>query len=495
MKISRSLIALLAVLILVACTPSQEAETPTSELPTVLATAVVSVTETAVLPTATSGITATLEITATDTPLLGTPTSEVTPTTPAPATATAELTITPTLVLPSIPGRIAYLWSPEFSSGESPLTYNLNFAIPGSTPGEWQIETALSGLSAQFMFPSPDQSRFALTQYKNVETGELGYSRFGGNTFDVYVYELADGSFARFTDNHFEQYPEVSWSPNNREFTYAMNRAIWRVNLDDSSVQQLVDGFPGSLYNHSWSPDGQWLAIISARSEEEMVYNPNKLDIFNPSTGTLLPIVSEMEQGSLIWSPDSQWLAFTKTNEGGIFVLDVSTFAVTELLSPEHGYVVAAWSPDSLWLASIENPFREISPLYLSNVNTITTTELPPAADFRSITWSPDSTQIMTTVYDEEQAKLVIVNVLDGSTRELFAIDRVDINEREYGFEHILELQGLTWSPDGEWFLFYAEPEGTAGLYVIHYRGSEAYLIVETGLYSFDSRRAIWLSE
>lgn len=491
MRNFRSFIALLAGLMLVSCTAGQETQMPTAELSTMQATAVVLATDTTIPPTATLEATTTQETVVADTPVPATETvmSEVV------VTETVEVTITPTLVLPPIPGRIAYLWSPEFSIGESPLTYNLNFAVPGSTPAEWQIQTALSGLSAQFMFPSPDQSRLALTQYKNVETGELGYSRFGGNTFDVYVYELADGSFTKFTENHFEQYPEVSWLPNNRELTFPMNGAIWHVNLNDSSIQQLVGGFSGSLYDHSWSPDGQWLAILSARSEEDITYDPNKLDIFNTDLSTLLPVISAMGQGDFIWSPNSQWLAFTKSIESGLFVLDLSTFTVTELPLTEYDYTLAAWSSDNQLIAVFKNLADGTTSLYFWNSSMATTAGSISSGDIRSLHWSPNNSQVMLTVYEEEQAKLVLFSVSDTNTQELFVVDRISLDEREDEFEYISELQGLSWSPDGQWFLFYAEPEGKAGLYAISKEGGDAYLVVETGVYSFDSRRAIWLSE
>jgi Tol biopolymer transport system component len=226
-----------------------------------------------------------------------------------------------------------------------------------------------------------------------------------------------------------------------------------------------------------------------------MVYDPNKLDIFNHSTGALLPVVNEMAQGNFTWSPNSQWLAFTKSIESGLFVLDMSTFSVIELPFIEHDYILSAWSSDNQLLAIFKNPTDGTTSLYSWSPNAMTTVGSISSGDVRSLHWSPDNAQIMLTVYEEEQAKLLVMNVSDGNTQELFAIDRVDIIEREYGFEHISELQGLSWSPDGELFLLYAEPEGKAGLYVIHHDGGAAYLIVETGLYVFDSRRVIWLSE
>ena len=78
---------------------------------------------------------------------------------------------------------------------------------PGCFPHA--LLTVLSDITAQFMFPSPDEQYIALAQYVDTNGDGLIPSQRGGDSFDVDLFTIADGDLTRLTDNQLQHYPQI----------------------------------------------------------------------------------------------------------------------------------------------------------------------------------------------------------------------------------------------------------------------------------------------
>ncbi|MCP5098823.1 MAG: hypothetical protein GY943_25005 [Chloroflexi bacterium] len=383
-------------------------------------------------------------------------------------------------------------------------TYQLDFAIPGKTPDEWVIQTALTGLTSRDMFPSPDGQKLALAQYQDTNGDGYVPSPRGGDAYDVFLYTIADGSLVGLTDNQFSSYPEVNWLPDSQSFTYPIHHDIWQVDIENPSQQILLTNLDNRIFGHVWSLNGEFLAFNTQGTNGPSPPELDRLYIYKASTGEVvsvfenMPITLEMR-----WSADNNWLAIAPGQNSGLYLINAQTFEVLEVIERGSGRIKNDWSPDGHWLLYVE----DVSTIELwesSTKNSFDFIQEPYA--FSQFVWAPNSSELAFTMWDEEKISLVVANRESGEMRTLYIVDSVDKSERPYGLESISEMQLLTWSPDSQWILFFAEQEEGIGLYVINREGNEAYPILETGVRSFfhywianletdRTRQVVWLPD
>jgi len=93
----------------------------------------------------------------------------------------------------------------------------------------------------------------------------------------------------------------------------------------------------------TYSPDGKLLAYVSDESLEEEIW------LFDLATGGRKKLTThESTKGSFVWSKDSKKIAFSAANK--LFLVDVETGSVQDLLETPGGQSVAEFSPDGKWL-------------------------------------------------------------------------------------------------------------------------------------------------
>jgi dipeptidyl aminopeptidase/acylaminoacyl peptidase len=119
---------------------------------------------------------------------------------------------------------------------------------------------------------------------------------------DIYVVPLSSGDPRKLTEGHS---PAVS--PKGDVAVYLLKGEIWVANLDGSGKPQQLIHEMGRCSSLRWSPDGQLLAFVSARSDHSFigVYS------FAAKTITYLDPSADQDQDP-VWSPDSSKVAFLR---------------------------------------------------------------------------------------------------------------------------------------------------------------------------------------
>lgn len=410
----------------------------------------------------------------------GTATHTATPTTtktPIP-TKTATVTLPPTLpTLPPPTGSIYFLWDPTQLplSGQGDPVQNLYLATLGGIPDNWQIEPILDKL---YGWPitalSPDRTKLALTilEDRNGDgsISNIGYD-MGLDWPNIFFYSLTDDSLQRVTDEDPEVYT-LNWLSDNQTLFYQNDKTIFSFNTADFSKTQFAGPFVDGITQFAWSPDDSLLAV-ELRSSILYFLRKDTGDVIEPGG---LPTGYDSFIG---WSPNSQWLASTISRNAGLFVVNPNSSEIVNLVSSDYSSQFV-WSPDGQLLAFTQNVLRTSSSLQLWDSNSQTITLLTEAVSTSKMVWSSDSSSFAVGYVKEKTGGIWVIDVLTNAVRELAQ------------FDNAIKIAPLSWSPNGQWLLFFHEQESSAGLYLIHREGGEIYLLQET-TNTYEPYNIFWL--
>ncbi len=440
-------------LLLVGCTVEQPALTaaPVAHLPTTTPTP---------LDTATSAPTPTEPVLATTLPT-DTPSPTIPAATPEP---TQRPTSTPVALDPSLPlptGRIYFLWDPnpipeERGIGELPET-SLFEAIPGAAPNDWYIERVVEMFGKPIMIPAPDFTKLAILRYDDTNGDGVVDTQRGTDVANVYSYNVVNSSLTHLTENQWSP-GTVSWLSNAQALTYPQLNDLYVVELNAPLHTSKLISYSGNIYNHAWSPNGNFLASLHAPSAQ-----PTSiiiLDIFNPENNSVSNI-SEITSvpKKLLWSQNSQWLAFSQYIGRGLQIVNVRAGEVKELV-PFDNQVFSEWAPNDSSLA-----FTYDSKLFLWDANTEISTELFSAEVLGAPSWSSSGNDIAVGYADREQSGILIIDPVHYSQ------ERMDLG---------MTVSQVFWSPDGQWLLFSSELDDRVGLYMVNRKGGIPFIFLET---------------
>jgi len=202
---------------------------------------------------------------------------------------------------------------------------------------------------------------------------------------------------------------ETNWDDN------AYETEIWLADARTGATRQLTNAKKSSM-SPAWSPDGSRLAFISDRTDKRQLY------VINPNAGEAEALTTGEEGvGSFAWSPDGSSIAYTSTEGKPQSLKDrEKKYGEFEIVDQDH----------------------RMTHLFLFDVATKATRPLTHGAfTVGSFDWSPDGKaiafdhRINSDPANGGTADIAIVNVADGSVREVVTQDGPDSHP--------------VWSPDG----------------------------------------------
>jgi len=116
----------------------------------------------------------------------------------------------------------------------------------------------------------------------------------------------------------------VDWAPQGDQIAFAMavdkpdSYEIFLMNPDGSNVRQLTHNLPGIGGSVDWSPDGKSLLIYAGPPGDKNIF------LINVAAETAAQLTNGGNNGSPVFSPDGQWIAFIslRNNEqADIFIM------------------------------------------------------------------------------------------------------------------------------------------------------------------------------
>ena len=258
-----------------------------------------------------------------------------------------------------------------------------------------------------------------------------------------------DGTLVAFTVS------ETNWDDN------AYETEIFLAPATGGEPLQLTRGKKSST-SPEWSPDGQWLAFVSDRTDKRQIY------VISPRGGEPRPVTTVDEGvGSFAWAPDGKSIAFTMT--------DAKSDAHKERDKKfgEFDVVDQDWRMTHLHVV-------EVDPNASSPAKARRLTSGPFTVG--SYDWAPDGKSI---AFDHRidpnppnghSADISIVTVADGATRKVVTRAGADSNPM--------------WSPDGTQLVFSAASDVSfknARLHVVAATGGASKSVTDT----FDEQPSI----
>ena len=172
------------------------------------------------------------------------------------------------------------------------------FAAPSHDAGEAERVTATPELEQEIAW-APDSRRIAYVSSRDGPT-------------HLYVYDFATRTETRLTDGASDDV-EPTWSPDGRTIAFARGATQLAVlDVATKQVRTLATGEldrPPFLPEHAigWSPDGQWIAYLSAG--DGGFQNPHVVAL-NGGPARALSLLPDGFGSSIAWSPDGTYLLF-----------------------------------------------------------------------------------------------------------------------------------------------------------------------------------------
>ena len=244
-------------------------------------------------------------------------------------------------------------------------------------------------------------------------------------------------------------------SPDGRLVAFTVTETNWEDNAHETEIF-LVPAAGGdpiqltrakkSSSSPGWSPDGQWLAFVSDRTDKRQLY------VMSVRGGEPRALTSVDDGvGSFSWSPDGKSIAFTMT--------DPKSDAQKERDKKfgEFEVVDQDWRMTHLHVIDVDvNSAAPAKARRLTN----------GSFTVGSFNWSPDSKSIAfdhridPNLPNGHTADISVVTVADGSIRKLVTRGGAD--------------SGPVWSPDGKQIAFSAAPD-------VSFKNSRIHVVAAAG--------------
>jgi Tol biopolymer transport system component len=243
---------------------------------------------------------------------------------------------------------------------------------------------------------------------------------------------------------------------------YVVNREglneIWTMRPDGSRKRRLTRAAPAdrlgpSNQQPSWSPSGDAIAYVSARSSHE---NGFEIWTMRPDGSRKHRLtsnrVADLQPG---WSPAGEQLLFVReptSTSAAIYAMNQDGTDQHELARevPERGAVflhTPTWSPDGLTIAYTRYALDDRLHLAIYAMDTDGTNRRELIADAADPAWSPDGS-MLAFVSDRDHNGRCLFHECSGFANELYVARADGSDARRVTRTRAVE-ETPTWSPDG----------------------------------------------
>lgn len=233
--------------------------------------------------------------------------------------------------------------------------------------------TYSSGIDELFASLSPDGTKIVYVGQRRDENKNLVYSVDVMNSDGTAV-----STIVQIQDRRV--YEKPLWSTDGRYVAYSVGRlqsngsTYWNIYVYDFQNEQntmITKGDTTSNRYFSWIP-GKYEIVFDARMAETGTSGFVLMDILNPDEESLY-FDSKKEEVQPAVSPDGKFLAYMQLDgrTGNIYVVDLTTKAVTQLTYGEFQDLYPVWTPDgkAIFFDSAETPFITVWSVNIDGTN------------------------------------------------------------------------------------------------------------------------------
>ena len=298
----------------------------------------------------------------------------------------------------------------------------------------------------------------------------------------------------------------VQLSPDGKWVAYALSVPDLKASTTNADLWMVATagGAPVRLTNHPalddqprWSPDGRWIAFVSARSGKPQLH---RLAVAGGEPEQLTESKTGVQ--AFAWSPDGGRIAFVAPRDptpeeeqkqkekddaievdrnfipARLQVLEVATRKVTVLSKGDYQVMGPRWSPDGRQLAFTTVPTPRADDMRFSDIRVLDvatgaerTLVAGPGPDANPA-WSPDGQWIAYTTNPSKavamtQARLAVIPAAGGASRTL-------------GADFLHEPGAPAFSPDGQQLYFWAQARTRTELFRVPFAGGVVTKVSDT---------------